>query len=375
MNYFILAGEASGDLHAAGLIMALRREDPSAAFSGMGGSRMAEAGCSLYQDYREMAYMGFAAVLRNLHKVHRNFRIAHEALLREQPDVLILIDYPSFNLRIAEWCRRHLPNTKIVYYIPPKIWAWKTWRVHRIGQLCDLILGIFPFEEEFYARYGYTCHYVGNPSISSGTGATSNTSTTGATSIAVLPGSRLSEVQHCLPTMLAAALRIEGMPIHVAMAPGIDETCYRTLIANARIDESRLFLTRDTCNIIAHARVAIVNSGTATLETALIGTPQVAVYHLACSRLIGWLRPLQRYLFHIPYFTLVNILAGREVIRELIANDFTTNRVEAEVRRILSDHEYEKRMRSGYEHIRQILGNQDAATTAAQTINQMAASK
>lgn len=337
---------------------------------------MAAAGCRLYQHYQEMAYMGFAAVLRNLDKVCHNFRIAHEALRTEQPEVLILIDYPGFNLRMAAWCRRHLPNTKIVYYIPPKVWAWRTYRVHRIGRLCDLILGIFPFEEAFYARYGYTCQYVGNPCTTSNTSSSSNTNKTSGTSIAVLPGSRMSEVQHCLPRMLEAALRFSEYRIEVAMAPGIDESVYRNLSPAIPSGEGvKIILTRDTYQALSRARVAIVNSGTATLETALIGTPQVAVYHLACSRLIGWIRPLQQYLFHIPYFTLVNILAKEELIPELIAERFTVANIEAAISRILNDAEYEKRMRSGYEHIRQSLGHQDAAQTAAQAINQMAAKR
>lgn len=361
---------------------------------------MAAAGCRLYQHYREMAYMGFAAVLRNLDKVCHNFRIAREVLRTEQPEVLILIDYPGFNLRMAAWCRRHLPKTKIVYYIPPKIWAWRTYRVHRIGRLCDLILGIFPFEESFYARYGYTCQYVGNPCTTSKTSSSSSTSHSGndssssstshsgnassssstsmtsGKSIAVLPGSRMSEVQHCLPRMLEAALRFPEYRIEVAMAPGIDESVYRSLSpALPNSAEAKITYTRETYRAVAQARVAIVNSGTATLETALIGTPQVAVYHLACSRLIGWIRPLQRYLFHIPYFTLVNILAEEELIPELIAERFTVANIEAALSRILNDAKYEKRMRSGYEHIRQSLGHQDAAQTAAQAINQMAAKR
>lgn len=137
MKYFLISGEASGDLHASNLIRALRERDPEAVFVGMGGDKMREAGCNLFQDYRNMAYMGVIAVLSNLDKVRDNFRIAHEALLREKPDVLVLIDYPSFNLKIASYCRQHLPNTKIVYYIPPKVWAWKRWRIHKIARLCD----------------------------------------------------------------------------------------------------------------------------------------------------------------------------------------------------------------------------------------------
>ena len=163
MKYFIIAGEASGDLHGSNLMKALRAKDPQALFVGLGGDKMREEGCDIRVDYREMAYMGFVAVIANLHKVRRNMRIAQEALLTEKPDTLILIDYPSFNLRIAKFCHKHLPETRIIYYIPPKIWAWKEWRVHQIARYAHDILGIFPFEPAFYAKHGYQCQYVGNP--------------------------------------------------------------------------------------------------------------------------------------------------------------------------------------------------------------------
>ena len=162
-KYFLIAGEASGDMHAAALIEQIKQRDPEALIAGLGGDHMVASGCRLYQDYRKMAFMGFAAVLQNLGQIRRNFRIAQEALLAEQPDALILIDYPSFNLRIAAFCRHHLPETKIYYYIPPKVWAWKRRRIHTIARLCDEVLGIFPFEPAFYAKYGYRCTYVGNP--------------------------------------------------------------------------------------------------------------------------------------------------------------------------------------------------------------------
>ncbi|MBR4431566.1 MAG: lipid-A-disaccharide synthase, partial [Paludibacteraceae bacterium] len=154
-RYFVIAGEASGDLHGAELIRQLRLRDPQAQCSGLGGDRMEAAGCRLHQHIRNMAFMGFAAVLKNLGQVRRNFRIAEQALLADAPDALILIDYPSFNLRMAKFCRKHLPDTRIYYYIPPKVWAWKRRRIHAISRLCDEVLGIFPFEPAFYAQYGY----------------------------------------------------------------------------------------------------------------------------------------------------------------------------------------------------------------------------
>ena len=312
---------------------------------------MVAAGCRLYQNYRQMAFMGFAAVLANLPKIRRNFHIARRALLEEKPDALILIDYPSFNLKMAAFCRRHLPDTKIYYYIPPKVWAWKRWRIHRIARLCDEVLAIFPFEEAFYARYGYRCTYVGNPTAEAMDRYLSScdNSESVAPTIAVLPGSRPSEVSHCLPVMLEAARRLADYRIVVTAAPGMDDAAYAPYLQPGET------LTRDTYRVVRNARVAIVNSGTATLETALLGCPQVAVYYLACSRFIGWIRGLQPLMFSIRHFTLVNILADREVIRELVANDFTADNIETELRRLLSDPAAIPAMLNDYKHIRSLL--------------------
>lgn len=361
-HYFVIAGEASGDIHAARLIQALKNEQPEARFVGLGGDQMASAGCELIQHYRHMAYMGVAAVLANIGKVRENFRITREALLRERPKVLILIDYPSFNLRIASFCRKHLPDTKIVYYIPPKVWAWKSWRIHRIGRLCDLVLGIFPFEEAYYKERGYACTYVGNPTVEEMRDHTP--SATKRYDIALLPGSRRSEIEHCLPVMLAAA-RKHSQHIVVSMAPGIEESFYAPYLTEAET------LTRETQEAVSQAKLAIVNSGTATLETALIGTPQIAVYHLAASALLGLLRPLQRMVFPLPYFTLPNIILGRQIIPELLANEFTLERLDAEIRTLIHNETALHQMQSGYRELNSILGTHPAAATAARLITQL----
>ena len=361
-KYFLIAGEASGDKHAAMLIEALRARDEEGTFVGMGGDLMAAAGCRLLQHYRHMAFMGFAAVLSHLTDVRRNFQIAQQALLDEKPEVLILIDYPSFNLRMAAFCRKHLPDTKIVYYIPPKVWAWKRRRIHRIARLCDQVLGIFPFEPEFYARYGYTCTYVGNPTVEEVAGYQPLVTHHQSPTIAILPGSRASEVKHCLPKMLEAARRFSNYQIVVTAAPGLDDAFYTPYLRQGET------LTRDTYGAVRTATVAVVNSGTATLETVLLNCPQVAVYHLACSRLLGLLRWAQPLVFQTPYFTLVNILARKQVIRELVANDFRTDLITDELKRLLNDENYRQNMLAEYEHIRSILGNQPCAATAAQII-------
>lgn len=371
-KYFLIAGEASGDTHAARLMTAIRKRDAQAVFVGLGGDCMAAAGCRLYQDFRSMAFMGIAAVLRNHRQVRENFRIASEALRSEQPDALILIDYPSFNLRIAAFVRKVLPATKIYYYIPPKAWAWKRWRVHEIARLSDEVLGIFPFEPDFYARFGYRCTYVGHPTVeeiqqrSDLTAQRSYSAAVlqseGRSFIALLPGSRLSEVTHCLPVMLDAARRMPAYRIIVTAANGIDDEVYTRLLHEGET------LTRDTYAAIRNASFAIVNSGTATLETALLGCPQVAVYYLACSRLIGLIRGfVQPLLFSIPYFTPVNILLKRDAVHELLANDFTANNIHA----ALQDLEREGTA-AECERVRQELltrlGTQSASENAAKII-------
>lgn len=361
-KYFVIAGEASGDTHAAALITQIKQCDPEAHFTGLGGDQMVAAGCRLYQHIRHMAFMGFAAVLANIGQVRRNFRIAEQGLLDEQPDALILIDYPSFNLRMAAFCRKHLPQTKIYYYIPPKVWAWKKWRVHRIARLCDEVLGIFPFEPAFYAEYGYRCTYVGHPTVEEIAEKTKGERRKDEKTIALLPGSRPHEISHCLPTMLAAARRFPHYRIVVSAAPGIEDAFYTPYLQEGEM------LTRDTYAAVQHATASIVNSGTATLETALLGCPQVAVYYAACSGILRWLRWAKPLIFSIPYFTPVNIIAGKEIIRECVASRFTEANVSAELQRILTDEAYQKEMLDDYEHLYALLGSQPASVTAARII-------
>lgn len=362
MKYFLISGEASGDLHASNLIRALRTRDAQATFVGLGGDKMRAEGCDIRVDYRDMAYMGFVAVLKNIDKVKRNFRIAKQTLLQERPDVLILIDYPSFNLKMAKFCKKHLPHTKVVYYIPPKIWAWKKWRVHSIAKYCDEILGIFPFEPAFYAKYSYSCQYVGNPTADCIRAFQLATNNSQLPTIALLPGSRRSEISHCLPTMLQAARQVakDQYSIVVAAAPGIEDSFYDSFLLSSEM------LTRDTYSLVASAQAAVVNSGTATLETALIGCPQTAVYHVAGSKYLEkFLRPI---MFSIPHFTLVNIIPNQEIVQELIASRFTVDNVAAELNRLLHDESYRQTMLTNYQQLWHILGSQSAAKNAAKII-------
>ena len=372
MKYFIIAGEASGDLHGSNLMKALRAKDPQALFVGLGGDKMREEGCDIRVDYRDMAYMGFMAVIANLHKVRRNMRIAQQALLAEKPDTLILIDYPSFNLRIAKFCHQHLPNTRIVYYIPPKIWAWKEWRVHQIAKYTHDILGIFPFEPAFYAKHGYRCQYVGNPTadcirefriknLELRSCENEFKIQNSKFIIAILPGSRRSEISHCLPTMLAAARQVAGNQYRVVVtaAPGVEDSFYAPYLQGET-------LTRDTYTLLSKTTAAVVNSGTATLETALIGCPQTAVYHVAGSKYLEWI--LKPIMFKIKHFTLVNIIAGKEVIQELVASRFTQANIEKELKQLLNNQTYREQMLNDYQQIQMILGTESAPNNAANII-------
>lgn len=378
MTYFLIAGEASGDQHAAALMQRLRTQDPEARFTGLGGDAMRAAGCTLWQDYRKMAFMGFVAVIAHLGDVRRNFRIAQEALLREKPDQLILIDYPSFNLRMAAFCRKHLPATRIIYYIPPKVWAWKKWRVHQIAKLSDDVQCIFPFEPAFYAAYGYdqahgySIRYVGNPTMQAVSHyLTEHPQGVREHVILLMPGSRKGEISHCLPRMLQGAqLAIRRLAkmgqtdyrIVIAGAPGIEPDYYQSFAAGQDIRFGQSY------ELMSHCAAAVVNSGTATLEAALFGIPEVAVYHIPHSKP---LKPIWKKIFSIRSFTLPNIIMNKAalsyelekeeyelrqratmpeppVIRELIAYFFTPEAIADELLRLITDNAYRQRLFSDY---------------------------
>lgn len=351
MTYFIIAGEASGDLHGAGLISKLKAKDASACFVGMGGEHMQKAGCKIVRDYGDMAFMGIIAVLKNIKKIRQNFNIAKNTLMMQRPDVLILIDYPSFNLKIADFCKKHLPDTKIWYYIPPKAWAWKQWRVHKIARLSNRIMCIFPFEVDFYKRYGYEAEYVGNPTKDEIEVWRQNNPQKQADkqikSIALLPGSRRHEVEKCLPRMLQAARQFPEYQLVIAGAPTLEENIYRRYL-----QQGEVLVYDNTYNILSEASAAVVNSGTATLETALIGCPQVAVYHIACPHLVALLRP---FIFKIPFFTLPNIIADKQVVNELIAYKFTSENIAKELNRLLYENSYREQQLCDYSLIDNLL--------------------
>ncbi len=374
MTYFFLVGEASGDLHASHLIEALKQQDPVASFSGFGGDKMEAAGCRLFRHIRDLAFMGVVAVLKNIAVVRQNFAIAKQALLTEQPDVLVLVDYPSFNLKMAQFARKNLPKIKIVYYIPPKVWAWKQWRKKKILALCDQVLCIFPFEPAFYTNHQSQITYVGNPTAEECLSVRSGLSAKRSKIIALLPGSRRSEIKNCLPKMLEAARRFPDYEIRIAQAPSIPTEFYEQILSTFHLGTTlNSKLSTLNYDLLSKSAVAIVNSGTATLEAALLGCPEVAVYHVACPHLLGL---IWKALFTIRHFTLPNIILDirnekgepQEVIRELIAYLFTVKNIETEVKRLLTDEPYRQTMLQHFDDLRNLLGNQPVASVAAQHI-------
>jgi lipid-A-disaccharide synthase len=318
MKYFIIAGEASGDLHASNLMRELRAVDSAAEFCFFGGDLMQAQGGFQVKHYREMAFMGFWAVIKNAKKVARNFRDCRKAMLHFCPVVLILVDYPSFNLRMARFAKEKL-NIPVYYYISPKIWAWKEHRINNIKRYVDKMFTIFPFETAFYAKHNFSVEYVGNPTVDSVCMRPCQEQTFNEfisenqlpekPIIALLAGSRKQEIAACLPRMIKAAEHFSEYQIVVAGAPGIDAEFY-TSVSNSN---NTTVLFDQTYQIVQNATVAIVNSGTATLETALIGTPQVVVYHVIFARLAYLIKNL---LIKVKFFSLVNLIAEKEVVKE-----------------------------------------------------------
>lgn len=370
MRYFIIAGEASGDLHASNLMCELKKVDAQAVFCFLGGDLMQAQGGLMIKHYREMAFMGFVAVLKNATKVLENIRVCKAAIIDFKPDVVILVDYPGFNLRMAEFVKTklHLP---VYYYISPKIWAWKEYRIKNIKRYVDKMFTIFPFETEFYKKHNFKVEYVGNPTVDSVVNRTNQHQTfnefctlnhfSEKPVIALLAGSRKQEIKACLPRMLEAASQFSDYQIVISGAPGIDTDYYTQFTVHQQIP----VVFNQTYELIQHAKVAVVNSGTATLETALIGTPQVIVYHV----LFGKLAILAKNIFiKVKYISLVNLIAGKEVVKELIAHLFTVENLVYEMDNILKNENYRQQMLKEYDEIGAILGKPGAAIRAAKKI-------
>ena len=367
MRYYLIAGEASGDLHASRLMMALKEQDAAAEFRFYGGDLMQSAGGVRVKHYRELAYMGFVPVLLHLPTILRNMKQAKRDIVSWQPDVVVLVDYPGFNLDIAKYVKKHT-NIPVYYYISPKIWAWKEYRIKNIKRDVDELFSILPFEVEFFeGKHHYPIHYVGNPTADEvkefleergkwkeERGKRKEIKPI----IALLAGSRKQEIKDNLPTMIQAAKKFEqDYELVLAGAPSIDDAYYNQFIAGTNV---RL-VKNQTYQLLSEAHAALVTSGTATLETALFRVPQVVCYETPLPRLIGWLR---KKVLKVKYISLVNLIADREVVRELVADTFTLDNISHELEVILSGPQREQ-MLKGYEDVWARLGKENAPRNAA----------
>lgn len=370
MKYYLIAGEASGDLHASNLMAALKKTDPEAQFRFFGGDLMLAQGGQLVKHYREMAFMGIIPVLMNLRTILHNMKVCSEDIRQYQPDVVILIDYPGFNLKIAKFVKTKL-NIPVYYYISPKIWAWKKYRIKNIRKYIDKMLCILPFETQFYKEQQYEVEYVGNPSVDSvilhpDADETFEHFTTAnklnnKPIIALLAGSRRQEIKKNLPIMLKVASHFNDYQPVIAGAPGINPTYYEQYITGypAKI------VFAQTYRLLQQSCAAMVTSGTATLETALFRVPQVVCYKTSAGHLVHF---IFRNFFHISYISLVNLIAKREVVKELFAKYFSEKTILQELNRILNNEVYRNQMLEGYDNVINILGKPGASGRAAQII-------
>ena len=369
MKYYLIVGEASGDLHASHLMTALKAEDPQAEFRFFGGDLMAAVGGTLVKHYKELAYMGFIPVLLHLRTIFANMKRCKEDIAAWQPDVLILVDYPGFNLNIAKFVHAHT-QIPVFYYISPKIWAWKEHRIRNIKRDVDELFYILPFEVEFFeGKHHYPIHYVGNPTVDEVTAFQAAYSETAdefkranglspKPVIALLAGSRKQEIKDNLPDMIRAAASFPEYQLVLAGAPGISPEYYKEYVGNADV---KIIFNR-TYPLLRHAEAALVTSGTATLETALFRVPQAVCYHTPIGKVIAFLK---RHILKVRYISLVNLIADREVVKELVADTMTVEQIRAELQRILCDEAYRRQMLDGYEYMASRLGEAGAPVHAA----------
>ncbi len=355
MKYYILTGEASGDLHASNLVKALRKVDADAEFRAWGGDRLEEAGVTPVKHIRDLAFMGFVEVAANIRTVLRNFSFCRRDILEFKPDVLILVDYPGFNMRMAEWAKKQ--GLKTVYYITPQVWAWKQKRAYTLGRISDLIITILPFEKEFFSKFNVDAHYVGHPLLDALNDLPSTQKIKGQ--VAILPGSRKMEIKNMLPIMLEAADRFPDLRFVIAGAPALDYSYYRAFLKGRSIP----VIFGETYRLVAESEAAWVTSGTATLETALLGTPQAVCYR---GNPISY--RIVRRLIKVPYISLVNLILNRPLVREFIQYELTAENLHAEMLKILQREDYRSQIEAGYEELRQILGGSGASQRAADLI-------
>lgn len=368
MKYYLIAGEASGDLHASHLMKALQEKDPEAEFRYYGGDRMKSVGGTLVRHYETLAYMGFVQVVLHLRTILNGMRSCREDIAAWRPDCLILVDYPGFNLKMAQWVKTNT-SIPVFYYISPKIWAWKEGRIHLIKQYVDRLFCILPFEVSFFRKHSYEVDYVGNPSLDEVERYLSTHAAPAAPpTILIMPGSRKAEIASNLPRMLAAVSKVSGYDVVVSRAPHLPEELFaETARYGAQVS------TEPSFSLLHRASAALVTSGTATLETALFRVPQVVCYYVRG----GWaLRLLRRLFLKVPFISLVNLVAEREVVTELVGPDMTAEAAREQLVAILPGGSRREKMLRGYDEVRRRLGTPGApAHTAALIIDRLDSSQ
>ena len=374
MRYYIISGEASGDLHGSNLINELKKKDATADIRCWGGDKMQAAGATLVKHYKELAFMGFLEVIKNLRTILKNIRFCKEDILQYQPTAIILIDYPGFNLRIAKWAKER--GIKVIYYISPQVWAWKENRVKLIKECVDKMLVILPFEKEFYKKWNYEVEYVGHPLVevvdqfAVGIGQSENFNETGTDRqlptancglIALLPGSRQQEILKKLPIMLEVAQHFPAYQFVVAKAPGLDESFYAALLAPYKNVSS---VVNKTYELLVQSKAALVTSGTATLETALFAVPEVI-----CYKGSAFSYQIAKRLIKIKFIGLVNLIMDKEVVKELIQDELTVENLKRELNLLLTDETKQQQLKDDYAALKNLLSKGGhASANAAESI-------
>lgn len=368
MKYYLIVGEASGDLHASNLMKALMAEDPEAEFRFFGGDLMTAVGGTCVKHYRELAYMGFIPVLLHLRTIFSNMDRCKHDIEAWKPDVLILVDYPGFNLKIAAYIKKHT-RIPIYYYISPKIWAWKEYRIKNIRRDVDKLFSILPFEVDFFRGHHYPVDYVGNPCVDAvDSFLRTDTETkeqfcqrlnleSSRPIIALLAGSRKQEIKDNLSRMMEASRSFPQFQFVIAGAPGIAPEFYSHYLT-----DGAKIVFGETYRLLRHSEAALVTSGTATLETALFRVPQVVCYYTAAGKLVSFLR---RHILKVKYISLVNLVSGSEVVTELVADGMTVDNIRCELSAIIEGGSRRIQMLSGYDRMIQILGTPGASERAA----------
>ena len=366
MKYYLIVGEASGDLHASCLMHSLKEKDHDAEFRFFGGDLMTAEGGTIVRHYRELAYMGFIPVLLHLPTILKNMKMCKRDIVEWRPDVVILVDYPGFNLKIAKFLKQKT-SIPVFYYISPKIWAWKEYRIKNIKRDVDQLFSILPFEVPFFeVKHHYPIHYVGNPTADEvrrfKASYDGRFPTFSKPVIAILAGSRLHEIKDNLPVMLRATDHLaDRFQLVVAGAPSVPHDYYLQFFGNRKVE----IVYNQTYPLLMNAHAALVTSGTATLETALFDVPQVVCYATPLPRLISVLR---RILLKVKYVSLVNLIADREVVKELVAADYSEENVRREIDAIIADGPQRNAMKEGYAEVWRRLGKESAPDNAARQI-------